>query len=64
MGATAPTVYQYGTRDFFEIDEKIGGGGVVENLQRSKGCGQKYLFMPSTSTALATPLTGRCACAL
>ena len=36
MGGIAPTTFcQSGTRDFFKIDGKIGGGGVVANLQRS-----------------------------
>ena len=31
---------QDGVWDFFKISEKMGGGGIVVNLQRSRGHGQ------------------------
>ena len=40
-GQVPPHFGQYGSRDFLKVDEKIGGKGVVANLQRSRGCGQK-----------------------
>ena len=46
MGSNAPTVCQDGARDFFKIDEKIGGEGVVANLKSNGGRGQKFSLMP------------------
>ena len=42
-----PTFNQGGARHSFKMDEKIIGRGVVVDLQRSRGRGQKFSFMPS-----------------
>ena len=47
MGSNPPPHFcQDGAQDFLKINEKIGGAGVVANLQRSGGCGEAFSFMP------------------
>ena len=58
-GANAPTFCQDNTRDFFKIDEKIIRGGVVTNLQRSRGRCRKISTYGPTFIALAMPLDAR-----
>ena len=50
-----PTFCQDGAQDFFNIKERIGGGGVVENFQRSRGQSQNLSSMSPTFIALTTP---------
>ena len=53
MGANPPTFCQDGARAFFKTDEKMSGRGVVANLQRNGGRGQKnFIYAPSTFIAL------------
>ena len=40
IGRNSSTFYQDSAREFFKIDEKTIGGGVVANYQRSTGRGQ------------------------
>ena len=52
-----PTFLYDGSWDFFKIDKKITGGGIVANLKRSRGRGQKTP-LPYFIT-LVKPLDGR-----
>ena len=56
IGCYCPQLCQDSARDFLNSDEKIGGGGVVANLQRCRGSGQQFSIMPPTFIVLAMPL--------
>ena len=58
MGANTPTFYRDGARDFFKIGEKIGGGGVVANLQEVEGVAKNFHLSPPIFIALARPPDG------
>ena len=54
-GNCSPTFAMIVLGDLLEINEKIGGEkGAVANLQRSRGHGQTFSFMPFTFRDLAT----------
>ena len=42
----SPTFCLDAAPDFFKIDEKIIEKGIVADLQRSRGCDQKFSFIP------------------
>ena len=58
IGGKCPLTFcQDGVRDFFKIDEKIGGECVVANFLRSRGRGQWiFVYAFPIIIALATPL--------
>ena len=56
-GNCSPTFAMIVLGDLLEIKEKIGGEkGAVANLQRSRGHGQTFSFIPCTFRDLAKPM--------
>ena len=55
-GGNVPTFCQDGAQDFYKINEKLIGIGLVAILRKAEGTAIKFSFMPPTFITMAAPL--------